>query len=89
MLLIPCPHCGERNEHEFVCGGDAERMRPPSPQDLDDAAWQDYLYNNTNTKGWVRERWWHVLGCGRWFEIERHTATHAIRQPEGSGGSDG
>ena len=23
MLLIPCPHCGERDETEFRCGGEA------------------------------------------------------------------
>jgi len=80
MLLIPCPHCGNRNEDEFVCAGDANRIRPANPDDLTDNEWQDYLYNNTNTKGWVRERWWHVKGCGRWIELNRNNVTHEIRE---------
>jgi sarcosine oxidase subunit delta len=80
MLLIPCPFCGNRNEDEFICGGDADRIRPQNPEVLTDHEWQDYLYNNTNTKGWVRERWWHVKGCGSWFEINRNNVTHEIRE---------
>ena len=78
MMLIPCPWCGPRNENEFLCGGEAERRRPADPQSLATAQWADYLYNNTNAKGVVRERWWHQKGCLRWFEIDRNTVTHEI-----------
>jgi heterotetrameric sarcosine oxidase delta subunit len=81
VLLIPCPWCGPRNEDEFVCGGEAERRRPTDPDVVDDSGWADYLYHYDNRKGPVRERWWHSAGCNRWFEIERDTATHAIRPP--------
>lgn len=80
MLLIPCPHCGPRHEDEFHCGGEACRRRPADPDSLDDLQWADYLYNNDNNKGWVRERWWHYQGCNRWFEIERNNVTHEIRK---------
>jgi sarcosine oxidase subunit delta len=28
MLLIACPHCGPRDEAEFVCGGQTDIARP-------------------------------------------------------------
>lgn len=82
MLLIACPHCGERDEIEFICGGEADRPRPIDPSDLDDVEWADFLFMRRNEKGWRRERWRHGLGCGRWFVLERHTGTHALRSPE-------
>jgi len=82
MMQIPCPWCGLRNEDEFSCGGEAGRRRPADPGRCDDAEWLDYLYNNTNAKGWVRERWWHVKGCNRWFEIDRNTLTHEVNEAD-------
>ena len=79
MLLIPCPHCGPRNEHEFLNGGEAGKRRPEAPSSVDDEAWYEYLCVPSNTKGWLREWWWHARGCQRWFKIERHTCTHRIR----------
>jgi heterotetrameric sarcosine oxidase delta subunit len=38
-----------------------------------------------NPKGWFAERWYHVHGCRRWFNLERDTATNEIRPgPAGS-----
>lgn len=79
MLLVPCPWCGPRNEDEFQNGGDAAKRRPEDPSRLSDEAWCRYLYVPANTKGWLRERWWHVAGCRQWFVLERNTVTHAIR----------
>jgi len=79
MMLIPCPHCGPRNEDEFVCWSEADPRRPPDPAALDDSAWNDYLYRHDNPKGWSRERWYHARGCGRWIVIERNTVTHVVR----------
>ena len=76
MLLIPCPWCGDRDESEFACGGEAYIARPPDPDALDDAAWADYLFMRANPKGLHRERWHHVHGCGRWFNAVRDTVTH-------------
>ena len=56
MLLLTCPYCGERDQSEFTCGGEAHIARPLEPDALDDAAWADYLFNRKNTKGWHREQ---------------------------------
>jgi heterotetrameric sarcosine oxidase delta subunit len=78
MLLIPCPWCGEREETEFHCGGEAHIARPRDPANLSDAAWADYLFMRTNPKGPHFERWCHVQGCGRWFNLARDTVSDVI-----------
>ena len=86
MMLIPCPYCGPRNEDEFVCWSEARPLRPAHPEAVDDDAWVDYVYNHGNPKGWSLERWFHARGCARWFELERHTVSHALRPVAGEGG---
>ena len=76
MLLIECPYCGARPETEFRYGGEAHIARPENPAALDDAAWAEFLFMRTNTKGWHRERWMHGAGCRRWFNAIRHTVSH-------------
>jgi sarcosine oxidase subunit delta len=78
MLLIPCPWCGERDENEFVCGGEADVVRPRDPDATSDVEWTDYLFARANRRGRHRERWLHRHGCGQWVVIERDTASHAI-----------
>ena len=78
MLLIPCPWCGPRDECEFVYGGEAHIKRPENPDALSDAEWADYLFMRTNPKGRHHERWIHMQGCGRWFNVVRDTVTHDI-----------
>jgi heterotetrameric sarcosine oxidase delta subunit len=78
MLLIPCPCCGERPEHEFVCGGPAHVVRPTDPASTSDAEWTAYLFLRRNPRGPHRERWQHVHGCRQWFNVERHTVDHRI-----------
>jgi heterotetrameric sarcosine oxidase delta subunit len=78
MMLITCPHCGPRNEDEFVCFSEAAPRRPVDPAALTDEEWVDYVYFRANTKGRVRERWWHARGCRRWLLVERDTMSHAI-----------
>src|SRR5215467_12760640 len=56
MLLIPCPWCGERDEVEFRYGGEAHISRA-DPDNVDDAAWADYLFMRNNPKGTFAERW--------------------------------
>ncbi len=51
MLLITCPHCGDRPEIEFRGGGEAHRERPADPSQLDDAQWAAFLFYRTNPKG--------------------------------------
>lgn len=75
MLLIRCPHCGERPEIEFRNGGEAGIARPADPAALDDAAWAAFLYQRSNPRGLHAERWRHIHGCGRFFTVRRHTVT--------------
>ncbi len=78
MLLIPCPWCGPRDEHEFAYGGEAHIARPLDSDALSDEAWAEYLFMRTNPKGRHRERWVHSHGCRRWFNVARDTASHEI-----------
>ena len=75
MLHIPCPNCGSRNETEFRYGAEAG-VAYPDPNVLTDEQWSSYLFIRSNPKGWLAERWVHAAGCGRWFNIWRHTVTH-------------
>mgnify|MGYP006451255193 CR=1 FL=1 len=78
MLSIPCPWCGNRDEVEFHYGGQAHVTRPAEPEALDDAQWADYLFMRDNPKGLFAERWAHVAGCRRWFNVLRDTRTHEV-----------
>jgi sarcosine oxidase subunit delta len=78
MLLIPCPHCGARPEIEFAYGGEAHIARPADPSQLSDQAWADFLYSRSNAKGVHAERWRHVHGCARFFNVLRDTTTDEI-----------
>jgi heterotetrameric sarcosine oxidase delta subunit len=77
MLRIRCPWCGERDETEFRYRGDATRSRPAAAAGL--AAFNAYVYQRDNPRGWHLEWWLHVGGCRRLLKIVRHTLTHEIR----------
>jgi len=77
MLRIVCPVCGPRAEVEFRFGGESFVQRPPL--DCSDEVWAAYLYERSNPKGLLAERWLHVHGCGLWFNLLRSTATHEIK----------
>ena len=96
MLLIACPYCGPRPEIEFVHGGEAHIARPPVPADVGLEDWTDYLYLRTNEKGVHAERWRHIHGCARFFNVVRDTANDTIlaaylsgqpRPPKSTGGA--
>jgi sarcosine oxidase subunit delta len=78
MLRIKCPYCGVRDQTEFRCGGEANRTRPPQPEQCSDQQWADYLFYRDNPKGRLRERWVHSYGCRQWFNVVRDTVTHEI-----------
>jgi sarcosine oxidase subunit delta len=80
MLLITCPYCGERPEVEFRCGGEAHIARPGDPSAMDDAAWAQFLFYRSNTRGRLAERWNHAHGCQRWFNAVRDTVSDRILQ---------
>jgi heterotetrameric sarcosine oxidase delta subunit len=73
MLSITCPWCGARDENEFLNGGEAHVVRPPTA-----TQWTNYLFFHDNPRGLLRERWMHVYGCRRWFNAVRDTASHRI-----------
>ena len=50
MLNISCPFCGEREELEFSCGGEAHIARPLAENSITDAEFADYLFLRDNTK---------------------------------------
>jgi sarcosine oxidase, subunit delta len=76
MLIIPCPHCGPRDQIEFSHGGEGDRARPADMAVLSDAALADYLFMRANPRGVHRERWNHAAGCRKWFTISRDTRSH-------------
>jgi sarcosine oxidase, subunit delta len=79
MLLIDCPYCRmARPELEFRYSGEAHIARPSDPSVTTDAEWADYLYMRTNPKGGHVERWRHVQGCGRFFNVVRDTVSDQI-----------
>jgi heterotetrameric sarcosine oxidase delta subunit len=75
MFLIRCPYCGERDITDFAYGGEAHIARPGDPAPLSDAEWAGYVFERTNPKGVMAERWNHQAGCRRWFNVLRNTAT--------------
>lgn len=79
MLLIECPWCGPRDEHEFHCGGESHIQRPGPPEAVTDETWGAYLFVRQNPRGTHAERWVHRFGCGRWFNMLRNTSTHQIQ----------
>jgi sarcosine oxidase, subunit delta len=70
MQLVPCPHCGPREQGEFVCLGEAP-AHPIVPENLARA-----LYGRVNAKGIAVELWWHRHGCRQWLRLTRDSATN-------------
>ena len=77
MLQLPCPFCGPRSEHEFVCTGEFSE-RPTKPEAMADKAWTDHLYQRRNPDAPVRELWWHQHGCRSWLQVRRDPHSQAI-----------
>jgi sarcosine oxidase, subunit delta len=78
MQLISCPWCGDREEAEFHYGGQAHVPYPADPHSLSDAQWAQYVFFRDNPKGPFAERWMHAVGCRRWFNAVRDTASHEL-----------
>ena len=78
MFLIKCPWCGNRDQTEFSCHGEAHIERPINPSEIDDESWAQYVFFRDNKKGLHYERWIHDHGCRRWFNVARNTITDEI-----------
>jgi heterotetrameric sarcosine oxidase delta subunit len=80
MILIPCPHCGERNSNEFTYVGEvASAERPPVTAGIAPAEWRRYLYQKHNPAGWTTEQWFHSSGCAKFIVAIRHTVSNEVR----------
>lgn len=76
MLLINCPYCGEkRAEIEFSYAGEAHLARPEGLGDTRDKGLEAFLFLRANPRGLAFERWYHVHGCGRYFNAVRDTVS--------------
>lgn len=73
MLLIPCPHCGERDESEFDYGGRALDL--PSLAAATDA-WHAALHLGNDAQDCANEYWYHFAGCERWIRLRRNLVSH-------------
>lgn len=77
MLLISCPHCGDRAQTEFTYRGDA-RLQRPDPATASQAQWLDYIYFRDNPCGPHIEWWQHSSGCRQWIKVKRNVQTHEV-----------
>ncbi|MGO1297157.1 MAG: sarcosine oxidase subunit delta [Vibrio sp.] len=81
MFHIYCPYCQEmREEEEFHAKGQASIARPLDPDNCSDKEWGEFLHFRTNPKGTHHEMWHHAVGCRKYFNIVRNTATYEIEQ---------
>lgn len=76
-MLIVCPICGPRGNHEFTYLGDATKVRPDDSE-TDAAMWSDYVFERRNPRGVHIEHWQHSAGCRSVLKVERSTVSHAI-----------
>lgn len=70
-LEVPCPHCGPRPFTEFAFGGELRPIEAPDNE-------RDFerVYLRRNAPGPQEERWYHALGCRRWFGLTRDQTTN-------------
>ena len=40
MFIIDCPYCGERDQTEFTCHGEAHIARPSNPNEVSNSSFQ-------------------------------------------------
>jgi heterotetrameric sarcosine oxidase delta subunit len=78
MLLLPCPWCGRRNADEFGYVG--EVVARPDPAATTPEEWRGYLYLRANRADWTTERWFHRMGCRRYFTVDRHRTSGEVRR---------
>ena len=75
MLLIPCPHCGERDESEFDYGGRALEL-PALDASLQQ--WHEALHLGDRSGTCAEEFWYHAAGCERWIRLHRRLSDHSF-----------
>ncbi|MCP4433847.1 MAG: sarcosine oxidase subunit delta [Gammaproteobacteria bacterium] len=78
MLLVPCPHCGDRDESEFDYGGRA--IDSPALQ-ADLTQWHEAIHLPDSIESNVTEIWFHTAGCECWIKLQRNIHTHEFQNP--------
>ena len=73
MLLIPCPHCGDRDESEFDYGGRAIAL-PALVATAEE--WHQALHLGNDNEDTADEYWYHQAGCEKWIRLRRDLSTH-------------
>jgi heterotetrameric sarcosine oxidase delta subunit len=53
MFVIRCPYCGERDQTEFTCHGEAHIARPKNPNEVSDKKWGEYLFLSLTSFGFL------------------------------------
>jgi sarcosine oxidase subunit delta len=53
---------------------------PQDPAACSDEEWARYLFVRDNPRGPFAERWVHALGCRRWFNAIRDTASYRFHR---------
>ncbi len=66
-----------RAEIEFRYAGEAHLVRRADDA-VSEEDWAAYLYARENPRGRHAERWRHVAGCGRFFNVLRDTVSDRI-----------
>ncbi len=75
MLLINCPHCGERAQTEFDYVRSLDsivRLAMPADEAL------KTLFERANPRGVDDEIWRHSRGCRQFLNMRRNRVTHEI-----------
>ena len=75
MLLIPCPHCGDRAQSEFDYVRTLDSivtLAMPSDEAM------TTLFERTNPRGVDAELWRHSQGCRQFMTMRRNRVTHEI-----------
>ena len=75
MMLIDCPHCGERAQAEFAYERTLDSI---VTLDMPPEEVLARLFSRVNPRGEDRELWRHAYGCRQWIVLRRDRRTHAI-----------
>jgi sarcosine oxidase subunit delta len=75
MMLINCPHCGERAQIEYSYVRSIDSI---VALDMPPELAMTTLYTRANPKGESDELWRHTYGCRQFLMLRRHTLTHEI-----------
>jgi sarcosine oxidase subunit delta len=78
VLRILCPYCGVCDEDEFLIDKVSLVVRPAL--NVAHATKKRDLVKPKAVAGIQVERWGHLYGCGRWFNVARDSRTREIVQ---------